>query len=228
MERGDDRHGGRLIGLSIRADLKPLHRALIDVQVRQVPFATAVALTNLAKGAQALEADDIAHTFDHPTPFTRNAIAIQPATKSKPIAVVFPKAIAAEYLEPYIDGGNRSLGSKKGMLVPIGARTNQYGNLSKGQLARLKAKPGVFIGAVTTKGGRTIKGVWQRPAAPKRPRGAGQPPPAGHLKLLIEFADTTPVRKRLDFYGRIQRYVRANAAREFNAALSKALATARR
>lgn len=214
--------------IGIKADLRPLHRALIGVHAKQVPFATAVTLTSLAKGAQALETADIAHTFDRPTPFTQKSIAILPATKNRPVAVVFAKDIAAAYLEPYVDGGERYLGGKKGMLVPIGARTNQYGNLSKGQLARLKGRPGVFIGPVTTKGGRTINGVWQRPTAAKQTRGKAQAAPAGHLKLLIEFADTTQVRKRLDFYGRIQRFVRANAAREFDAAMRKALATARR
>lgn len=219
-----------MLALNIRSDLKPLQRAFIDLRAKQAPFATALALTRLAKGVQAVEDAEIAKTFDNPTPFTRNAIAVQPATKSKPIAIVFPKDVQEEYLAPYVLGGNRSLGSKRGMLVPVDAATNQYGNLSKGQLARLKGKPNVFVGKVTTKAGGVINGVWQRNPVTAR-AGAGRraaPAAKGPLKLLIEFKDTTPTKKHLAFYERAEAYVRRNAAREFDAAMRQALATARK
>ncbi|WP_242183112.1 hypothetical protein [Sphingomonas sp. CARO-RG-8B-R24-01] len=228
-----------MFAVNIRADLKPLHRAFVDLKAKQAPFATALALTTLAKGVQAAEDAEIAKTFSKSTPFTRNAIAIVPATKSKPVAIVFPKDVQAAYLAPYVVGGNRSLGSKQGMLVPIGAATNQYGNLTKGQLARLKGKPNVFVGSVTfRKNGKTVNGVWQRSAVPRGKRRDGERGTRGDsqgkiygvrttLKLLIEFSDTTQVKKHLDFYGRANAYLKANAAREFGAAMQRALATSR-
>ena len=95
---------------------------------------------------------------------------------------------------------------------------NQYGNLPKGRLATLKAKPNVFIGAVKTKKGLTINGVWQRPT--KRSGKSG-------LKLMIRFSDPSPVPARLHFADRALGIVRANARTEWDKAMTLALATAR-
>ena len=219
-----------MISIDIRADLKPLHRAFQVLGAKQVPFANSLALNALAKGVAGVEHDKVASTFDTPTPFTQNAFRVEVATKSRQIAVVAAKDIQAQYLEPYVDGGDRFLGKKRGMLAPRGVTLNQYGNLTKNKLGSLKGKPGVFIGSIVTRAGKTINGVWQRPTAArtgKRRPGAAAAPKSG-LKLLIQFEDTTPTKKRFDFYGAARRYVSANAAREYRVALQRALATARR
>ncbi len=215
--------------IDIRADLKPLQRAFVALGAKQVPFATSLALNNLAKGVAAQERVEIDKTFSTPTPFTENAFRIEVATKSNPIARVAAKDIQSTYLEPYVVGGVRSLGTKRGMLAPRAVSLNQYGNLTKGKLASLKGKPGVFIGKVTTRSGRVINGVWQRKAPAKAGRGrkGAAKPQGGSLKLLIQFEDTTPVKKRFDFFGRANAYLKANAASEFDAALKRAFATAR-
>lgn len=218
--------------IDMRADLAPVHRAMIALGARQVPFASAVALNALAKGVRGVEQNEIDRTFTSPTPFTRNAYRIEVATKSRPVAIVAAKDIQAEYLEPYVFGGDRYLGTKRGMLAPVTGNIalNQYGNLTKGKLAGLKGKPNVFIGAVHTRGGKTINGVWQRPTASAgraSPRRRGAATKSG-LKLLIVFKDTTPAPKHLAFYERARSYVRANARHEFQTALQRAFATARR
>lgn len=228
-----------MIAVNFNADLKPLHRALIDLQANQIPFALALGATRLAQGVVEAETDEIDKTFDNPTPFTEKSFALVPATKKSPVAIVFPKDIQEQYLAPYIVGGDRSLGSKKAMLVPITARTNAYGNLSRNQLATLKGKPNVFVGTVKFRNGSKVSGVWQRSATARgaRYKGGGEYGTRGKntnviggvrttLKLLIHFEDTTEVPKRLDFYGRARTYVQRNAAREFEAALERALATA--
>ena len=209
--------------IDIRVDLKPLHKAMAALGARQIPFATALALNALAKGVVTAEQREVDHTFDTPTPFTERAFRTEVATKARPVARVAVKDIQTEYLRPYVQGGERSLGSKKGMLAPISGNVtlNAYGNLTRGKLKALAAKPNVYIGPIITRGGKRISGVWQRPS-PKRGK-AGK----GPLKLLIKFADTTPVKKRFDFYGVAQRYVRANAAAEFTTALRRAIATQR-
>ncbi|WP_066651766.1 MULTISPECIES: hypothetical protein [Sphingomonas] len=210
--------------IDIRVDLKPLHKAMAALGARQIPFATALTLNALAKGVVVEEKKAVDRTFDTPTPFTENAFRTEAATKTRPVAHVAVKDIQADYLRPYVIGGKRSLGTKKGMLAPIGdnVQLNAYGNLTKNKLKTLAAKPNVYIGPIVMRGGKRISGVWQRPT-PKRGRAA-----KGPLKLLIKFADTTPVRKRFDFYGVAQRYVRANAASEFATALRRAMATQRR
>lgn len=221
------RRKGAWMRIDIRADLKPLQRAFIALGAKQVPFASALALNALAKGVALQERVEIDKTFDTPTPFTENAYRIEAATKARPIALVAAKDIQAQYLEPYVVGGARFLGTKRGMLAPRGVTLNRYGNLTKGKLAALKSKPGVFIGSIRTRNGKTINGVWQRKTAPKGSRKAKTSQPNGMLKLLIQFEDTTPAPKRLDFYGRAAAYLKVNAAREFDVALRRALATAR-
>jgi hypothetical protein len=204
-----------MIGIDIRGSLRPLQRTFIALGAKQVPFATSLALNALAKGVAADEAKLIDETFKSPTPFTEAAYRIEVATKSKPVARVAAKDIQAQYLKPYVVGGDRYLGTKRGMLAPRGVNLNQYGNLTKGKLQSLKGKKGVFIGTRKTRSGKVINGVWQRPTS------------KGPLKLLIQFEDTTPAPKRLPFAERAQAYIRANAANEFDIALRRALATAR-
>lgn len=224
--------------IGIKADLKPLHRAMIDLGAKQVPFAMSLALNTLAKGVAADQAELIDETFKTPTPFTEKAYRIEVASKAKPVARVAAKDIQASYLEPYVVGGKRSLGTKRGMLAPRGVALNQYGNLTKGTLNRLKGKPGVFVGPVTSrKTGKTINGVWQRPPSGRRAdggrgtKGNTQGKVGGvrtGLKLLIQFEDTTPVPKRLPFEQRARAYLKRHAVDAFTDAMRRAQATARR
>ena len=189
------------------------------MEKKQLPFAAAQALTAVARlGQHAIKAE-LPSVFDRPTPFTINAIAVKPARKTDLTAVVFAKDIAAQYLEPFEDGGPRFLGAKRGLLKPVQQSTDQYGNLPRTALARLKAKPTVFTGKVVTKNGQIISGVWQRTAATKSSKGG--------LKLLIRFADPQPVTQRLHFRDRIERVASANLKGEFRKAMAAALASAR-
>ncbi|HEX7850153.1 MAG TPA: hypothetical protein VF485_10530 [Sphingomonas sp.] len=222
----------------MQGDIRQVHRGLSDLQRRQIPFANSLALNELAKGVRDVERDLLDDTFDNPTPFTENAYRIEVATKAKPVAIVWAKDIQAQYLEPYVTGGDRFLGTKRGMLVPRAVGVNKYGNLTRGKLAALKAKPNVFIGPVTFKNGRTVNGVWQRSAVKRGARRYGDYGTKGEhnivggarttLHLLIQFEDTTPAPKRLPFEARARQYLDRNARAVFEAALQRAIASARK
>lgn len=203
------------IRIDIRPDLRGIHRAMIALKAEQVPFATALALNDLAAGVRGAETDAVKSTFESPTPFTERAFRIEPATKRDPVAIVAIKDIQAAYLRPYVEGGKRWLGTKKGMLKPVNVGVNRYGNLTRGKLASLKAKSSVTIGAIKTRKGETINGVWQR--GKKR-----------ELSLLIRFEDTTEAPKRLPFEAVARSYVREHAAAAFDRALRRANETRRR
>ena len=207
------------IGIDVRKALKPLKRSLTDLQAKQVPFATASALTAVAKLAQAAEKDALHSIFDRPTPFTVSSIAVRPARKTDLTAVVFVKDIAAQYLEPFEDGGRHFLGAKRALLGPRAQKTNQYGNLPRTTTARLRGKPNVFTGKIVTRSGKAISGIWQR-GGPKAAK-------AGAMKLLIAFDDPQPVKQHLGFRARAERVVKANIKREFRRAMASALASAR-
>lgn len=226
--------------IDIRTDLSGFHRSLVALRAEQVPFATALTLTRLAKGAAANESAAIASTFDTPTPFTQRAVRTESATKQRPVALVAIKDVQAGYLAPYVRGGARSLGGKKGMLVPREVAVNRYGNLTRSKLAQLKARPDVFIGTVKFKSGARVSGVWQRGATKRgeRYKGGGEYGTRGKhsviggnrttLKLLIQFEDTTPVPKRLPFEEVVRRHVHRHADATFRAAIKEAVSSRRR
>lgn len=209
-----------MIEISVRADVKKLEKSLNDLAYKQIPFATALALTNLAKQVQLSEETALPSIFDRPTLFTQNAIGVTPARKDNPQAVVFMKDITAAYLAPYEFGGkNKGVGARGVFLRPANITLNQYGNLPRNKVAALKGKPNVWIGKIKGKNGQDIDGVWQRiPAARGRP---------ASLKLLIKFEDPHPARQHIDWFKRADAIVRANFNREFGKALAKALATAK-
>jgi hypothetical protein len=207
-----------MFDINVRGDVKGIERTLNDLAYRQMPFATAQALTGLAKIVQTGEQDAMKSVFDRPTPFTVNSVGVKAARKDNLQAMVFVKDIAAAYLEPYEFGGSNKLNSRA-LLRPADAPLNQYGNLAKTKLAQLKAKGNVFVGKVKGKGGQEIDGVWQR-----IPAKGGKP---ASIKLLIKFEDAHPVTQHLDYRQRAELLVRSNFNRVLGASLARAIATAK-
>lgn len=220
-----------MLKLNVKADLDRQAREIVGSLRKQVDFAKAQALNALAREVMKAEQDNIRSVFEHPKPFTQNSLGMKSATKANPVAVIFMKDITAKYLAPYEGGGVHVLPSKA-LLNPKDIKLDQYGQLPKSTLARLKARPDIFIGPVTTKAG-IVNGVWQRSASPNAKvrgrggralRGANK---TGRLKLLIRFGDALPVRKQLRFGLTAKRIVDAKLAPAFAEAMVRAAATAR-
>jgi len=143
--------------ISVQSNLRQVQRqfgAFID---KQLPFATATALTALGKHVQADEKKQFNRVLDRPTPFTLNAVGVKAARKSDLRAVVYVKDKAAGYLAPYESGDVQKVNGRA-VLNPKASPVNQYGNLPRNLIARLKGRTDVFIGPVKTKGGEVING----------------------------------------------------------------------
>lgn len=207
-------------------DVRPLTKGFSDLKRKQLPYATALALTATAGHIGVAWQDEMLDVLDRPTPFTLKSVGVRGARKTRLIASVFVKDIASEYLAPYVFGGLHSLGKKKGLLTPIGVPVNAYGNLPRNKLAQLKNRSGVHVGAVKLRSGQVVNGVWKRPTNAARRR-AGRQGGSAALKLLIRFDDPQPVTQHLDFRGRAEAAIRAHFVPEFSRALAKALATAK-
>lgn len=203
--------------ISVHSNVKAISKSLSAMAYKQLPFATATALTMIAKEVQAAEKANIQRTFKHPKPFTVNAVGVKGATKSSLEARVFIRPIAAKYLEPYEKGGVHVLPGRS-LLNPKDIKLNQYGQLSRGTLARLKGRSDIFIGPIKTKDG-DVNGVWQRVKATK-----GNP---SRLRLLIRFGDALPVDKRLEYFQRANALVKQRFNPVFGAAMARAIASAR-
>ncbi|HXA47267.1 MAG TPA: hypothetical protein VNW52_06535 [Burkholderiaceae bacterium] len=228
------------VELSVRSNVKELQKSL-SAYCKQIPFATAVALTATAKLVQATEVDDMKRTFKNPSPFTLKSVRLIPALKSNPVATVFVMDKAADYLAPYEDGGLHKL-SSRALLNPKDIRLNQYGQLPRNTLAMLKARPDIVIGPIKTRNG-IVNGVWQRVtdtkkvtllnAKGKRLRGLNKlardtsGKQTSRLKLLIRFGNALPVTQHLGYKDRAKVVIATSFAPEFKKALAQATASAK-
>lgn len=196
--------------IRFRSNGDRLARRLSDIGRRQLPFATAKALTLTAKdGADEVKLR-LAARLDRPKRFTVNAPTIIPAKKTRPVASVILKggerSPVAKYLEPLDRGGRRrhkpfelkliSLGlmaSDEYAVPGRGVRLDRYGNISRAALRKMIAGAAAgggsagsyFVPSVTT-GAGLARGIWKRGARGVEP-------------VLIFVKDDPTYRKVVDF-----------------------------
>lgn len=214
--------------ITVKANFSRVN-ALLDGTIRQVPFATARALTATAKAVESAEKAEIRQVFDNPVPFTQRGVAITPATKQKLVAVVFLKRQQAAYLDAQIKGGPRKrkpfearFNAEQGQPVPSvvpgsGAKLNQFGNLSKAQISQL---------------GRQARGRKQNVFVPKPgdrlPPGVYRRQQDGSVKPVLVFTKApAKYRKRFDFFGVARKTVAATWPSKFATSFRNAIRTAR-
>ena len=226
------------ISLTIDQDLSKATAWTKAVQ-KQLPFATSVALNNVAFDARKAINAGTKGAFHVPVKFTQNAFLVQKSKKKSLAAFVYAQDKAgkdrARYLRFGIAGGTRP---QKGMdayfenavpndgTIPKGAyfmptslvKTNASGNVTQATLRRItkgisgEARGGFFIG--TPKGGGRPPGIYRR----------------SRLQLHPYFIATTD---RPDYTGRFNieaigaKVIQRKFGIHFNQALSKALSTAK-
>ena len=153
--------------IAVSVDSLKVSRRL-DLQSKQVRFATAVALTRTAKAVEADLAKQITTEFDRPTRYTQRAVYTDPATKTKLEATVWFKnrlisgnrRTASDILGHHFRGGTRQrkaleewleragyISAGEYVAPGSGAKLDRYGNMSRGQvtqiLSQLRAGPDV-------------------------------------------------------------------------------------
>lgn len=146
-----------MLDYRVTGDVSKITQHLTALAQRQVPFATALALTKTAKFVQQKIKEEIPRVFDRPTRFTLNSTWVRPATKARLWAEVKIKDEVARavppirWLAPQIYGGSRGpKGFEKALLrmgkmppgfaVPASSMPRDaYGNVSKGQIVKILA-----------------------------------------------------------------------------------------
>ncbi|MBT0366206.1 hypothetical protein ISO55_04345 [Morganella morganii subsp. morganii] len=196
---------------------------------KQIPFATAQAMTYVARKIEDAQKVAMQRNLDNPTPFTVKSVKSRGARKSDLKAKVFVMNTAAAYLEPFETGGVHKLNGSA-LLNPKDIKLNKYGNLPRNKMSALKSKENTFIGDIDG-----VNGVWQRKKAKKgrkrlqrSPNGTRrdkkrQPMP----KLLIRFGDALPVEPVLGYQDRAMKMTQALLLQEINRAIAEAIRTAR-
>ena len=226
------------ISLTIDQDLSKATAWTKAVQ-KQLPFATSVALNNVAFDARKAINEGTKGAFDKPVKFTQSAFPVQKSKKRSLAAFVYAQDKAgrdrARYLRFGIAGGTRP---QKGMdayfenavpndgTIPPGAyfmptslvKINASGNVTQATLRRISKgisgdpRGGFFIG--TPKGGNRPPGIYRRSRNQLQPyfiATTDKPDYTGRFN--IEAIGAKVIERRFGFH--------------FNAALSKALSTAR-
>ncbi|KLU15120.1 MULTISPECIES: hypothetical protein [Xenorhabdus] len=213
------------------ANLSDLVNKLAKIR-HQIPFATAQALTEVARKIEKAQKVAFERKLENPTPFTVKAVRSKGARKNNLTAKLFVLPTAAGYLEPFEQGGVHKLNGAA-LLNPKNIKLNKYGNLPRNKLNQLKGKDSTFIGDVNG-----VNGVFQRKKAKKAKKGKKrlkrspngtrrerqkQRPP----KLLIRFGDALPVEPVLGYQERAQQMAQALMPQAISRALSEAIRTAK-
>lgn len=119
--------------VDVKHGLDQMLDGLEALDPRNIPFATALALTRTAKAVEQYTREKMASHMDRPTPFTLNSLFTRPATKQRLEAIVMFKDFAAKgapagkYLQPITEGRTRGDKSTERKLKNAGViRKDQY------------------------------------------------------------------------------------------------------
>ena len=151
--------------LDIRDNIQEVTKWTTDVQKKQIPFATMLALNDTAFALHKSYKAQTKQKFDNPTNFTQKGFRVQKAKKTELIAVVYVEEKRQDYMKLQVDGGTRTP-KRSSIVVPNDKNvTNiaQYpsGNITKGALNQIRRnKKKYFFGV--PKGGQGTEGIWER------------------------------------------------------------------
>lgn len=223
----------------------------LALATKQVPFATALALTKTAQNVKAELGKEMATVFKSPTGYTLRSLNVTRAEKATLLASVGVRGGdsgigAIRWLAPEVHGGERSH-AIEALLQPLGLPPNGMFAVP-GSKAKLSPSGGVDInwfkslvsdiasqGVTTSRGlvtksikgtGRKRQGALQYAVLMQR---AGKLLPGiygrrgrGIFPFVI-FVGRPKYRARFDFYGVAERVARETFPAEFRAAIRKAL-----
>lgn len=236
--------------ITIQVDTKAATQFLDDAQKRQIPFATSVALNKTARLAEAGIKSEMQRVLDRPKPYTLGGTFVANSTKTNLTAIVGFKdkassgRAAGTYLMPLVAGIQRrqagweralqAMGAiPSGMrAVPAdGAKLDRYGNLDKRQLTELMGSLRSRMRTFKGKGKRAhaggyfvaLPGTHLSPGIYYRTERTG----VSAIKPVLIFVSRAQYKPVLKVEPTVRRVVDASFAREFAAALSTALASAR-
>lgn len=256
-----------MITISVKSDLEATISQWARVAGEQMPFATAVALTRTAKAAKEEIERQLPSLIDNPTPYTMRGFRLYPATKRKLLAEVdFRIAMGRgtqgrDYLSPLVYGGERKLKSferslqRTGLLpagmaaVPgSGAKLDQFGNLSRGQIIQMlsyfkafgqqgyranitdKRKAAMAAGKDKRTGSRGVTYFVGKPNGGRQPTGIWEKTDLGALgsaiKPIIIFVSKPSYRKTLAVPGIAEAVINARFADELARSVAEAKLTA--
>jgi hypothetical protein len=243
-----------MVDITIKHDIARAISFLDDGLRGQLPFALSRTLNETAKIVQPEVVVVIQKNLDRPTPFVQKSVLIKYSNKQNLQAVVYirdrelsksPNSLA-DIIAQQFRGGPRirtrlegaltrsGLISSNEFVAPgAGARLDQYGNMSRGQIQQLLSQ--IFASpnresnrTSSTRSRLSVRRAgrifWSR--GERLPRGA-YIEVAGGIKPLLLVVTPPKYRQRIDMELIAQRVVNRDFNRIFSIELDKALRTAR-
>ena len=212
------------MNIILKAEIKEVTKGLTRLQKKQIPFALAGALSDVAKNTAKNTKNNLSlpnkakDKFEGgATPFTQRAFMWQGADKKNLASYVYIADKQNDYLKFQVEGGTRTPKGRS-LLVPTrNVRLNNYGNLTKGQRNKFFSDTDKFFTGVPKgfQGNQDFAGIWERYGGKKSPKikmvvsfkdSAKYTPKFNMLKLTEDsvfspgqFGFTSNFRKRLDF-----------------------------
>lgn len=228
-----------------------LKRRMSDIERRQLPFATAVALTRTAKVVEAAEIAEMRRVFDRPTRFTLNSLFVRPARKNRLEAVVWVRDYASKaqpptrWLLPEVEGGPREQKRSEKLLGARGIlAAGRYlmpgsdmpldgsGNVSRGRMQKV-------LSGLAAQGDRHANSTNSRRSAKNQRRffvmgrdssalGIAERTNKSTIKWMLAFGKAPTYRDRFDFYGVADRTTRKTLPGEMVRAMGEAVLGAKK
>lgn len=198
------------VELTLDTTVPDLAKALTDLQRKQLPFATALAITTTLKDAQTDLRDELPDRFTIRNNFLEKGIRIRPATKRRLEGSVFT---VDEILRLQIEGGTKG-GRGHRLALPRSVKTNARGIVTRANRPRnLRSKSKHFLAPVRRGG----MGLFKRSGKKRYP-----------IVLLWRLLDgSARIDSRFDFDRIANRSIDKHWNKNFGRALAKALSTAR-
>jgi|LGVE01.1.fsa_nt_gb hypothetical protein len=193
---------------TIDFDATALVNQLNSLQVREWPFARALAATKLAYDARDDLRNELPTEFRLTSKWLQRGITVDKATKTRPVAMVFSRD---DYMADHVTGAVRKP-RKKAIAVP----TKQVRRTGKGKIgkanrpAALLKKRNVFIGDNSAGQPSIMQRVGKR------------------VRVLYGLRPNVSIKKNWDFQGTATKAVRINQVKRLNEALAQAVRTSRK
>lgn len=198
-------------------------RFMTNVQKKQIPFATAQAITSTLHVARKDVTSQLIKDIDRPNPWTKRAFRVEGAKKTTLRGRLFILPDQIKYLKYQIYGGVRlpkgtALAMKPAKHMPGDLKPDKYGNITRSKQARAQLARGAFSGVVNG-----VAGIWMPPKMTK----TGKRRKGSRMKLLLAYERQAVYRPRFRFFERGQNSIRVNWPREFNKSFKRAIRSAK-
>ena len=210
--------------IKIKSDFRRAKRYLTEVQKKQIPFATARAITQTLQVARRDEIVRVNRDIDRPVPWTERGFRVTGAKKTTLTGRLYILPDQLKYMKYQIFGGVRmprgsALALRPAKTRPGDIQPNKYGNVPRTKQARALLSKGAFSGTVNG-----VAGIWKPPTKTK----TGKLRKGSRMKLLLAYERQATYRPIFRFHITGEKSINRNWPHIWQRSIQDALRSAKR